>query len=56
MRFYVIDKNYQATETDAGNAARRFTARFAIAAIPWQAGAVPTWLRRSADADGRDAL
>ena len=56
MRFYVIDKNYQATETDAGGAVRRFTAWFADEAGQVLAGAFQAWLRRPCDRDGRGTL
>lgn len=56
MRVYLIGRNYQATEIDAADAARRFVAWLADAANPALTGLVQTWLWRPPDAGGLGAL
>lgn len=56
MRVYVIGRDYQATEIDEAEAARRFLAWLADAANPALAEAIGAWLWRPADAGGLGAL
>jgi hypothetical protein len=53
---YVIGRDYQATEIDAADAARRFMAWLMDAANPVLAEVIQTWLWRPPDAGGLGAL
>jgi hypothetical protein len=54
LRFYVIDKTYQAIGI-GGDAARGFMAWLADGAIPLLAGTIQSWLSQPADAGRRAA-
>jgi hypothetical protein len=56
VRVYVIARDYQATEIDVAEAARRFLAWLADAANPVLAEVIQTWLWRPPDAGGLGAL
>jgi hypothetical protein len=56
LRVYVIGRDYQATEIDAGEAARRFTAWLADGTNPVLAEVIQTWLWQPPDAGGLGAL
>lgn len=56
MRVYVIGRDYEATEIDAADAARRFTAWLADGANPVLAEVIQTWLWQPPDAGGLGAL
>jgi hypothetical protein len=56
VRVYVIGRNYQATEIDVAEAARRFAAWLADAANPALTEVIQTWLLLPADAGGLGAL
>lgn len=56
MRVYVIGRDYQATEIDAADAARRFTAWLADGGNPVLAEVIQTWLWQPPDAGGLGAL
>jgi hypothetical protein len=56
LRVYVIGRDYQATEIDAADAARRFMAWLADAANPVLAEVIQTWLWQPPDAGGLGAL
>ena len=56
MRVYVIGRDYQATEIDAAEAARRFLAWLTDAANPALAKVIQTWLWQPPDAGGLGAL
>lgn len=56
MRVYMIGKDYQATEIDPADAARRFTTWLADGANPVLAEVIQTWLWQPPDAGGLGAL
>ena len=56
MQVYVIGRDYQATEIDAADAARRFMAWLANATNPVLAEVIQTWLWQPPDAGGLGAL
>jgi hypothetical protein len=56
VRVYVIGRDYQATEIDAAEAARRFIAWLADPANPALTEVIQTWLWLPADAGGLGAL
>jgi hypothetical protein len=56
LRVYVIGRDYQATEIDAADAARRFIAWLADGANPVLAEVIQTWLWQPPDAGGLGAL
>jgi hypothetical protein len=56
VRVYVIGRDCQATEIDAADAARRFTAWLADGASPVLAEVIQTWLWQPPDAGGLGAL
>jgi hypothetical protein len=56
LRVYVIGRHHQATETDAANAARRFTAWLTDEANPVLAEIIQMWLWQPPDAGGLGAL
>ena len=56
MRVYVIGKDYRATEIDAADAARRFTAWLADRANPVLAEVIQSWLWQPSDKGGLGAL
>jgi hypothetical protein len=56
LRVYVIGRDYQATEIDAVDAARRFSAWLADGGNPLLAEVIQTWLWQPADAGGLGAL
>lgn len=56
MRVYMIGRDYQATEIDTADAARRFTAWLAYGANPVLAEVIQTWLWQPLDAGGLGAL
>ena len=56
LRVYVIGRDYQATEIDTADAARRFMAWLTDAANPVLAEVIWTWLWQPLDAGGLGAL
>jgi hypothetical protein len=56
MRVYMIGRDYQATEIDAADAARRFTDWLADGGNPVLAEVIQTWLWQPLDAGGLGAL
>ena len=56
MRVYVIGRDYKATEIDAADAARRFTAWLADGGNPLLAEVIRTWLWQPTDVGGLGAL
>jgi len=56
LRVYVIGRDYKATEIDAADAARRFTAWLADGGNPVLAEVIQTWLWQPPDAGGLGAL
>jgi hypothetical protein len=56
LRVYVIGRNYQATEIDAANAARRWTAWPTGKANPALREAIQSWLWQPPDAGGLEVL
>jgi hypothetical protein len=56
VRVYVIGRDYQATEIDTADAARRFMVWLADGANPVLAEVIQTWLWQPIDAGGLGAL
>jgi hypothetical protein len=56
MRVYLIGRDYEATEIDEADAARRFTAWLTDGANPVLAEVIQTWLWQPSDAGGLGAL
>jgi len=56
LRVYLIGRDCQATEIDAADAARRFTAWLIDGANPVLAEVIQTWLWQPADVGGLGAL
>ena len=56
MRVYMIGRDYQATDIDAADAARRFAAWLTDEANPVLAEVIQTWLWQPPDAGGLGAL
>jgi len=56
LRFYAIDKDYQATEIDAADAAGRFIAWLADAASPVLGDLIQTWLWQPRETGGLGVL
>jgi hypothetical protein len=56
MRVYLIARNYQATEIETADAARRFLAWLTGDANPVLAAVIQSWMWRPADTGGLGAL
>jgi hypothetical protein len=56
LRVYVIGRNYQGTQIDMADAARRFTAWLADDANPVLAEVIHAWMWQPPDAGGLGAL